>query len=968
LNQGGKTTNNIYVNTVTADLPLQIADSGSSASSINLGGLNSYGTTKQILQVNPTGDGLEYTSTFTGDVTTTSNTSALRYVKAVSPNVINRLELNNSSPNDRLLVYNLENLFSRQDRLIIDNATDDLLKIGNSIDTLQLINAGQTITLPTSAGTLALSSEIPTDNTELSNGAGYITIASVPTDNTELSNGAGYITGSSPTITSPTITGTGSITASSFSGNLSGNVTGNLTGSVFSANNTSLLSYTDNSPGVSRMELNNTGTDRLFIYNLEFAYSRQNRVVISNATDNLLKIGNATDTLQLINAGQTITLPTSTGTLALTSQIPTDNTELSNGAGYITIASVPTDNTELSNGAGYITGSSPTITSPTITGTGSITASSFTGSLSGNVTGNVSGNLTGNVFSSNNTSLLSYTNNSPGISRCELNNTLSTDRLLIYNLENMYSRQNKLIFKNTTDNEIEYGNSFDLFKLNHNGFQLKDPSGNIMLSNQLNTATSRYNTVVGTGADNNENVALTIRNKSGASSGDCRLRLRNTDTTSTGSNAVIELLQNTGSGYEGSYIYQVASSYDLLLQSSRNIGFFDNDSVTAYFRNQSLLFQDSTSDIYGNITTPAHPQTSVARMRDIYCFEIFCEEIKSRDTILANKAFKSIYPYDSIEPVSVTAPSATRAAYLELGTDQEFTNPDDGVYPVSRVNAPSTSGQWYNFIQDNTDGEVYYGWFWDEGVFTDYFLEFGSQSDTTIYGDVQMTLDLDIAGNLSKGTGTFKIKHPVEEEAKKDKYLIHSFVEAPRCDNIYSGRVRLQNGEAVVNLDANDWYRMTPGTFNKLNKDLRVYVCNNENFDRVIGQIDGNQLNILCENPNSSAVIDWQVIGTRQDDQVKESSITDEDGNLITERIQVPNKEKERKIRQNKRNKENRQQNIRDSKARSRFKGLTKRFQQKTRKDNALHTAKRLMQKRKKKSSSLKSQDFDKDVQKATRR
>ena len=954
LNQGSKINNNVYVNTLSADEPLEITNNNNTASTISLKGLNSFGSSNQIIQVNSTADALEYSSTFTGDIISnnilnSNNNISLRYVKAVSPGIINRLELNNSTTNERLFIYNLENLFSRQDRLIIDNATDDLLKIGNSIDTLQLINAGQTITLPTSAGTLALSSEIPTNNSELANGAGYITIASVPTNNSELTNGAGYITGSSPTITSPTITGTGSITASSFSGNLSGNVAGNLTGSVFSANNTSLLSYTDNSPGVSRMELNNTGTDRLFIYNLEFAYSRQNRVVISNATDNLLKIGNATDTLELINAGQTITLPTSTGTLALTSQIPTNNSELANGAGYITIASVPTNNSELTNGAGYITGSSPTITSPTITGTGSITASSFTGSLSGNVTGNVSGNLTGNVFSSNNTSLLSYTNNSPGISRCELNNTLSTDRLLIYNLENMYSRQNKIIFKNTTDNEIEYGNTFDLVKLNHNGFQLKDPNGNIMLSNQLNSTSSRYNTVLGTGADNNEDVALTIRNKSGASSGDCRLRLRNTDTTSTSTNPVIELLQNTGSGYEGSYIYQVASSYDLLLQSSRNIGFFDNDSVTAYFRNQSLLFQSSTSDIYGNITTPAHPQTNVARMRDIYCFEIFCEEISSRDTILANKAFKSIYPYDSIQAITQVAPSATRATFLELGTDQEFTNPNDLVYPVSRINAPSTAGQWYNYVQDHTNGNVYFGWFWDQGFFTDYFLEFGSQSNTTIYGDVRITLDLDISGNLSKATGSFKIPHPLEEEGKKDKYLIHSFVEAPRCDNVYSGKIQLQNGQATVDLDNNDWYKMTSGTFNKLNKDLRILVSNNDfdNWDLVKGKIEGSRLIIISNNPKSNAVIDWMVIGTRQDDQVKESVITDQNGDLITERVEIRDEDTEQKIKQNKRNKENRERNIKNSKNQSRFKGLTKRFQEKTKRDNALHTAKRLIKKKK---------------------
>jgi trimeric autotransporter adhesin len=70
----------------------------------------------------------------------------------------------------------------------------------------------------------------------------------------------------------------------------------------------------------------------------------------------------------------TLTLPTSTGTIALTSDIPTNNNALTNGAGYITASSTDT----LTN---------KTLTSPTITGTGAI-AGIFTGNLTGDVTGN----------------------------------------------------------------------------------------------------------------------------------------------------------------------------------------------------------------------------------------------------------------------------------------------------------------------------------------------------------------------------------------------------------------------------------------------------------------------------------------------------------------------------------------------------------------------------------------------------
>jgi len=41
------------------------------------------------------------------------------------------------------------------------------------------------------------------------------------------------------------------------------------------------------------------------------------------------------------------------GNFTNTPTIPTDNNQLTNGAGYITIASVPTNNNQLTNGAGY---------------------------------------------------------------------------------------------------------------------------------------------------------------------------------------------------------------------------------------------------------------------------------------------------------------------------------------------------------------------------------------------------------------------------------------------------------------------------------------------------------------------------------------------------------------------------------------------------------------------------------------
>src|SRR5258705_9701178 len=70
--------------------------------------------------------------------------------------------------------------------------------------------------------------------------------------------------------------------------------------------------------------------------------------------------------------------------------------------------------------------------------------------------------------------------------------------------------------------------------------------------------------------------------------------------------------------------------------------------------------------------------------------------------------------------------------------------------------------------------------------------------------------DVQINGNLSKSSGSFKIDHPLDPE---NKYLSHSFVESPDMKNIYDGVTRLDaNGEANVVL---------PEYFEALNQDFR---------------------------------------------------------------------------------------------------------------------------------------------------
>jgi uncharacterized protein YaiE (UPF0345 family) len=141
-----------------------------------------------------------------------------------------------------------------------------------------------------------------------------------------------------------------------------------------------------------------------------------------------------------------------------------------------------------------------------------------------------------------------------------------------------------------------------------------------------------------------------------------------------------------------------------------------------------------------------------------------------------------------------------------------------------------------------------------------------------------------IAGSLSKGSGSFKIDHPLP--AKTDTHhLIHSFIEGPQADNIYRGKVDLVNGSATINIDT--VAGMTEGTFVALNREVQCFTTNESNWDAVKGSVSGNILTIESENSESTATISWLVIGERKDQHMYDTDWTDDDGKVIVEPLKT---------------------------------------------------------------------------------
>ena len=137
-----------------------------------------------------------------------------------------------------------------------------------------------------------------------------------------------------------------------------------------------------------------------------------------------------------------------------------------------------------------------------------------------------------------------------------------------------------------------------------------------------------------------------------------------------------------------------------------------------------------------------------------------------------------------------------------------------------------------------------------------------------------------IIGSLSKGSGSFKIDHPLEN-LKDTHHLVHSFLESPGADLVYSGMVKLTNGKATVNID--EAANMTEGTFVELCRATRRFTSNESGYVQIRSKLQGNLLTIEAEIGDCQDEIFWVVIGERQDKHMYDTDWTDENGKVITE-------------------------------------------------------------------------------------
>jgi hypothetical protein len=198
-------------------------------------------------------------------------------------------------------------------------------------------------------------------------------------------------------------------------------------------------------------------------------------------------------------------------------------------------------------------------------------------------------------------------------------------------------------------------------------------------------------------------------------------------------------------------------------------------------------------------------------------------------------------------------------------------------------------GSYYNTVVSEILLEAGYG---DTGTHRGHFIRESGFNNASMYfvrldrnGSTEtnvMRLDdnVTIYGSLSKGSGSFRIDHPLAE-MNESHYLQHSFVESPQADNIYRGKVDLVAGQATVNIDT--VAGMTDGTFTLLNREVQCFTSNETGWTAVRGSVSGNILTIEAQDNTCTDTISWLVVGERQDQHMYDTSWTDADGKVIVE-------------------------------------------------------------------------------------
>ena len=253
--------------------------------------------------------------------------------------------------------------------------------------------------------------------------------------------------------------------------------------------------------------------------------------------------------------------------------------------------------------------------------------------------------------------------------------------------------------------------------------------------------------------------------------------------------------------------------------------------------------------------------------------------LRGTSIFLASQGDKFYFSDDASDNTYMRESAADVVTLTTEGLDS-FRFASNGGNPYIRLEAGNTGvGAIQYYENDGGTGQVLHFQAGVRGADNKYYIS----SDATIHTNYAIQCsgeDVDIGGALSKGSGSFKIDHPLP--SMKDTHnLVHSFIEGPRADLIYRGSVELVAGYVQVDLD--EAAGMTEGTWELLCRDPQVFLQNDSGLAAVRGSVEGSVLTIDCADTDSVDTVSWMVVAERQDEHMMETNWTDSNGRVIVE-------------------------------------------------------------------------------------
>ena len=140
---------------------------------------------------------------------------------------------------------------------------------------------------------------------------------------------------------------------------------------------------------------------------------------------------------------------------------------------------------------------------------------------------------------------------------------------------------------------------------------------------------------------------------------------------------------------------------------------------------------------------------------------------------------------------------------------------------------------------------------------------------------------VNVVGELTAGTKTFRIDHPLPGMTDTHT-LSHASIEGPQADLMYRGSIDLEEGAAIIDLD--EAARMTSGTWAVLCRNPQVWVQNETGWTQVRGSVSGSTLTLSAQDDDCADTVSWLVVAERNDSHYTDSKSTDDNGLFRLER------------------------------------------------------------------------------------